>query len=397
MSQDGARAEPLGVLYVHYGEDWLRGSERVLLDLIAGVDRQRFRPVVWCNSPVLAEEVARLGIPVERGPFAYYSGYGPPGLRPAALAGQIREGRRLIRRHRIGLVHVNSAAPAQWMIPACWLSRRPCLVHLHAPYLKRPRYTALLHHANKVVGVSRAVIGPLLADGMPPAAVAVVANGVDPRRLEGGDRRGLRRTLGIPPTARVCALVGALVAFKRHDLAIAAMKEIAAGGGDLWCLFVGEGPLRASLEQAAGGLPIRFLGACSDVGAILRDACDFIILPSDNEAFGLVILEAASQGLPCIGTDSGGVPEVIEDGRSGLLVAKGDAPALAGAMRRLADDPALCASLGEGARRLAATRGVEPMIEGIERCYEALIGAHKAPPLRLRPLASLAGLGGGRR
>ncbi|MGL5481308.1 MAG: glycosyltransferase family 4 protein, partial [Aeromonas veronii] len=103
------------VLLVHYGEDWIRGSERCLLDLLAHLDRSRFTPLLWCNSPTLAAEAATLGVETMVEPFSLLLGWQAPRFDLAAHRRLSRRARALITERQIGLVHANSAAPCQWL------------------------------------------------------------------------------------------------------------------------------------------------------------------------------------------------------------------------------------------------------------------------------------------
>src|SRR6202000_943849 len=85
-------------------------------------------------------------------------------------------------------------------------------------------------------------------------------------------------------------------------------------------LVVGDGPQRSEFEALAAGLPVHFLGHRTDLGAILRDAVDFLVAPSRQEAFGRVIMEAAFAGRPAIGANVDGIPEAILDQATGILV-----------------------------------------------------------------------------
>src|SRR4029450_9342494 len=120
------------------------------------------------------------------------------------------------------------------------------------------------------------------------------------------------------------------------------------------CVWVvGDGSERHQAERLSSELgltsdSVRFLGRRSDIDRLLASA-DFFGLPSDIEGLPMSILEAMTHALPIVASNVGGVPELIADGRHGLLVPAGDAESLAGAIQRLRDDPALRRLLGEGA------------------------------------------------
>ena len=120
--------------------------------------------------------------------------------------------------------------------------------------------------------------------------------------------------------------------------------------------IAGDGPLRGELESLAAelglGQAVRFLGRVEGVTAEMEQAAA-VVVPSLGEGFGMVALEAAERGRPVIASAVGGLPEIVDDGRTGVLVPRADASALAAAIVDLARDPARAAALGRAARERA--------------------------------------------
>ena len=151
-------------------------------------------------------------------------------------------------------------------------------------------------------------------------------------------------------------------------------------------LIVGDGPIRADLEKLDAELqegnageesPVIFAGARQDISRLLG-AMDMFVLPSLNEALPIVILEAMAVGLPVVATRVGGVPEIVQDGATGLLVAPGDEAGLLAALNRLAEDTALRAKLANAGReQVRAQFTIEQMVRNLETIYEELL-ARKA-------------------
>jgi glycosyltransferase involved in cell wall biosynthesis len=175
-----------------------------------------------------------------------------------------------------------------------------------------------------------------------PERVAVMPNGVDVDAFSPGDAKGLRQQIGLPKEATVAAFVATLDRahhFKRLDLAIKAIAR--AGDERLHLLVAGDGELRAGFERQASEAGVsdrvRFLGRVPHAALpnMLR-ACDLFLLTTEPpESFGIVLIEAMACGLPVIATEYPGVEAVVEAGRNGLLVAPGDAGAVAAAIGRL--------------------------------------------------------------
>jgi glycosyltransferase involved in cell wall biosynthesis len=216
-----------------------------------------------------------------------------------------------------------------------------------------------------------------------PSKLVEVPNGVDLDRFrpEGDDDGGLRAALGIPSGAVVAAFVATLDRAhwsKRCDLAIEAVAR--AGDERLHLLVVGAGEWleRHRAEARAAGLTgrVHFAGAQphEDLPRFLR-AADLLLLTSDLESFGIVLLEAMACGLPTVATDPPGVRAVVREGETGLLAPRGDAPALAARLRELvAAGTEGRRSMGAAGRALCTARYGWPAIaDRLEAAYAEAI------------------------
>ena len=379
MTKRQGMQQRLTILFAHYGENWIRGSERVLLDLMGGLDRKQFRPVLWCNSEVMAAEARALGVQVHVSPMAYFLDYASPRFSPRMVLRLMSEARRMIRREKVDCVHANSAAPCQWLAPVARSMGVPMLAHLHANYLPRSRYVCLLHLVPLLVGVSRSTLQGLQQDGLPDGRTEVIPNGIDWIRMSGGDHRGFRQELGIAAEDFVILAVGSLIPRKGHDRLIAALQRLPTER-NAHLVLVGEGSDRGRLEALIAELGltqrVHLLGARSALADMYMEA-DCFALASHDEAYGLVFAEAGYCGLPTIGMRCGGVPEVVQDGVTGLLVEPGEEAAivatLASVMDRLAADPLLRVKLGDAGRaRIMRDFDSERMIEAFATIYRRL-------------------------
>lgn len=161
---------------------------------------------------------------------------------------------------------------------------------------------------------------------------------------------------------------------KGQSYVIQAARELAAGHPDLLFLLVGGGRDEAWLKSLAAGLDnVRFTGFVTNVGDYLS-ALDIFMLPSMNEGLGGIVLDAMQFGLPVIATRVGGLPEVVEDGRNGLLVAPTDVPALKAAIVALADDPGLRARMGAEGRKMAERFAPASMAAQYGDLYREILG-----------------------
>jgi glycosyltransferase involved in cell wall biosynthesis len=210
----------------------------------------------------------------------------------------------------------------------------------------------------------------------------VIPSGVDVDRFRGGPSPAeAKERLGLDPTRPVVGTVGRLEERKRQDhLLVAARAMVAHANGDApQVLVVGDGPLRAALERQAASLGIarsvRFTGSLSDVRVALA-AMDVFVLPSCAEGMSNALLEAMAAARPVVATAVGGTSEVLEDGRTGVLVAPGDVTALAGHVLTLIRNPARAVFLGAAARRAVDEKfGAPAMVGRLEDLYEARLAA----------------------
>lgn len=169
----------------------------------------------------------------------------------------------------------------------------------------------------------------------------------------------LRDALGLRDAQRVWACVAALRTEKDHATLLDAFAQVHREVPGTVLLLLGDGPLRGMLEQRCASLGIadavRFLGVRSDVEALLP-LVDLLVLTSITiENFPFAVLEAMAAGVPAVCTRVGGLPELVADGDTGLLVAPGSVPELSAALLVLARDPVRCARMGAAARERLAT------------------------------------------
>ncbi|MGE0710969.1 MAG: glycosyltransferase [Planctomycetota bacterium] len=166
---------------------------------------------------------------------------------------------------------------------------------------------------------------------------------------------------------RVVLFLGRLTAQKRVDVLLSAFARLLPAAPDARLALCGEGPLRAALEAQARALElgdrVAFLGVRSDVLALHRAASAFV-LPSDAEGIPNTLLEALAAGTPAVASDVGGTRDVLRPDRDGLLVPPGDAEALAAALGRLLEDPALARRLAASGRARVREEFALPLLAG---------------------------------
>jgi glycosyltransferase involved in cell wall biosynthesis len=228
--------------------------------------------------------------------------------------------------------------------------------------------------AARVVAVSGSVREHLLGRGVPGAKVVVLPSAVSPIGRDPEVRALVRAELAIPEGALAVGFVGRLEPVKRAPL----LAEVAAElGAPLVVVVCGDGPERPALEDAVrrAGVADRFrvLGHRTDIERIVQ-GLDVLAIPSAHEGVPVSLLEAMSAGVVPVAFRVGGLPEAIEDGVSGVLVAPGDAPAMAGAIAALHADRARLDAMGRAAREAVETRfSPARLAEALGDLYESVI------------------------
>jgi glycosyltransferase involved in cell wall biosynthesis len=225
----------------------------------------------------------------------------------------------------------------------------------------------LLRDADAFVAMSRAIREEMVRAGVPAERAFLLPHGVDVERFRPADRVEKverRLALGLPTTGIIAVYTGRLLRGKGLDTLLDAFAPLAAGRDDVRLVLVGAGgaqslsvedELRARSLAPPLASRVVFAGRVDDVSPWLQ-AADFFVFPSLFEGLGISLVEALACGLPAIGSRTGGIVDVIADGRSGLLVPPGDAAALGSALRRLAEDTAGRAEMGRAGRAEALAR-----------------------------------------
>ena len=221
------------------------------------------------------------------------------------------------------------------------------------------RWSARL--ADRVIACSEAVrTWEIETMGQPPAKVTTLRNAiVPPVEPSDADRRSARAALGASPDDLLVGTLGRLYEPKKGlSIFVDAAAAVLARVPRARFVLVGDGPARADLEARAAraglGDRLRFAGERRDVARLLP-AYDLFVQPSLWEGFGLTLVEAMAVGLPVVATRVGGIPEIVRDGRDGILVPPGDAAALARAIADLLDDPARRSAFAAEGRHRART------------------------------------------
>jgi glycosyltransferase involved in cell wall biosynthesis len=294
-------------------------------------------------------------------------------------AAQMRAFARWCRHMRVRLVHTSELYTNIFFLPAAAMAAVPVRIGSRREIaagksraqiaLQRLAYS----FAHRVLANAGAAAERLRREQVSPDRITVIPNGLDLTRYE-------PRVL--PPTLRRIVVVANLRPGKGHDVIIDAAPAVLARFPDARFAFVGDGTERARLEQRVvdRGLSraIAFHGHTDDVAAHLRES-DVFTLPSESEAFPNAVLEAMAAGLPVVTSAVGGILEVVNDDRTGVLVAPRDPAALADALCGVMADPDRARRLAEAGRALVEARySFDRMVSSVEALYEREL-SHRAP------------------
>lgn len=226
-----------------------------------------------------------------------------------------------------------------------------------------------------LIAVSNAIVRKIEDERYAGAPISMVYNGVDLERYNHQEPCcTLKDEYGMEPGAQIVGVVARLEPEKGHATLVDAWPTVLRSCPDAYLLIVGEGSrCEALMEQAAllgVGHRVVFTGRREDVPAITA-ALDVAVLPSYREAQGLSVLEAMALSRPVVASNVGGIPEMIEDGVSGILVPPRDPQALAGAIVRLLEDHQLADVLGRAGHDLVHSRFcLEQMVASIADIYD---------------------------
>ena len=274
--------------------------------------------------------------------------------------------------------------------------RRPYVVStVHSSRIRseedREELRRLTPEMNQLVAVSTAIERKIADEGRAGAPVRLIYNGVDLERYDHQEPCcTLRDEYGMEPGSVLVGVVARLEPEKGHPTLLDAWPAVLRAVPNAYLMVIGEGSRLDALQQQARDLRIAhrvvFTGRRDDVPAVTA-ALDVAVLPSYREAQGLSILEAMALSRPVVATNVGGIPEVIEDGVSGLLVEPHDAAALAAAITRLLlDHPYADVIARAGHDTVRAKFCLEHMVAEVSAIYQT-----GAAAVRLREVPAAAG------
>jgi glycosyltransferase involved in cell wall biosynthesis len=353
------------------------GAEQQLLELVRGIDKEKFEVIIGCFIP---------------GGEKWQEFNSIPNVRIICFDQKHRfnffiliKMLRFLRENPVEIIHAYAVPVSIFGILAGLLAKTPVLILGERGrasfatigsriYFKLDAF--LGRYADCIIANSEAGRQARIRFGVDPKKVVIVQNGLNPMRLEQKVR--LTKTdLNIEDGCKIIGNVARLDPIKDHLSLLKSIKLVQEEYPRVKCILVGEGLLRQQLEQFVDDISLRgnvfFMGHRDNIGDFIK-LFDIAVLSSKYEGCSNFIIEAMACGKPVVATDVGGNSELVVNGLTGLLVKKEDPRALASAVLRLLKDEQLRVELGNaGQQRAKQEFMLEQMVRETERIYRKLI------------------------
>lgn len=361
------------------------GMKNHLLSLLYLADRNLFELAVACPPGSMTREISQLGIKVIPIPLKGE-------ISPRSDWTTISTLVQILRREGITILHAHSSKAGLVGRVAAGLARTPVvfmtahnsIFYEYWPAWKKSIFAAsewlLARHTHRILTVSEALREELLTtERLNPDQVLTIHNGIDltPFR-QGVERRAVLRSLGVPQLGQLVGTIARLAPQKGLTFFLQA-AAILCRDYQVNFVVVGDGPLRQALEEERTALGLQrrffFVGERQDIPQILS-AMDIFVLPSVTEGLPLTILEAMAAGKPVVATRVGGIPEVVMDEKTGLLVPPQNPQALARAVATLLSNRNRAKEMGQhGQQRVLERFTNDIMVRKIEEQYKIILAS----------------------
>lgn len=354
------------------------GGGEVLAKEFALANEDQYRPVF-----ALLDTLGQLGSELQNCGYEVFVADRKPGFDWSCAV----KLNRFFKRQNVSIIHSHQYAPLFYAALGRARTRRPPIVftehgRAYPDYRRSKRVLAnriLLTRRDRYVAVGHKVRQALIDnEGLAGSRVEVVYNGRDLERYKPDPtlRASTRRELGIDDGSFVIIQVARLDRLKDHPTAVRAMSMLLRSCPHAKLLLVGEGPERSAVESLIGQLglqhSVRTFGSRNDVPRLLQ-AADAFLLSSISEGIPLTLIEAMASGLPCVATDVGGIPEIIDSPSTGLTAPVSNSVLLARHLERLANSVELRSRIGQAGRQHALNRfGQKQMHDRYRQIYDEI-------------------------
>lgn len=367
------------ILYTSLSGQMLGGGQRSLLLLLERLDRKKFKPFLACPSVGdLVGKAEKQGVETQ---IIKMGRIKSPNV--ISTAATVLKFKRLIERKNIDLIHTDSPRQAFYAGRAARLTGTPLIWHVRVSTPEKKSFEKLLfNRAQMVIAVSKAASQRFQGFESAQEKVVVIYNGVDLAEFtpQQPDIQ-LREEFEIEKDWILVGTIGQLIPGKGQDVFLKAAAQVAKQVSQVKFMIAGDGnkAYRQKLEDLSRDLRLSgkvvFAGFREDIPRV-TNLLDIAVLPSTTHLEGLsrVIIEAMALSKPVIATNSGGNPEAVEDGTTGILVPSGDSFCLAESILDLIKDETKRNRMGEAGRERAEKLfSIEKNVSRIEKVYEELL------------------------
>ena len=345
------------ILFLHHGGLCIRGSEKSLLTLIIGLNNLDYETFLLCNEDVLFNAAINSSINSKIFQFSEITiEKNDIKIDFLSYIKKLYVLYKIIKDYKPCCVYVNNGLPSQLAVPICKILKIPIITHVRAEYTRRYPLMWLFKWSDVVIFVSNSIRESLFSKVNFKGNVKNVYNGIDTHdEFQVSNNKYLKIKHGFSKDSVIIAQVGSLIKRKGADILIKAFSMIK--NSCCYLVFIGDGPARSELKDLVKKLNLEknvlFLGEIQNIADYYKYFIDINVLASRSEAFGRTLIEASASGLPSIGSNVGGISEVIIDSVNGFLFEKNDIQGLNKKLLILINDEMLRLKFGENARNRA--------------------------------------------
>jgi glycosyltransferase involved in cell wall biosynthesis len=375
MSKSGESAPLRKLIAISNFGDFIGGGEYSFFDVVYNITNYFSPLVVVPKKGILADRLRTKNIATRLVSL--------PELRPwlfLCILKTIQSLRRTAETENACLIYANGSRPAFYggivgrtlKIPIIW----------HCRIAERDyRLDSVLSRLSNIIIVNSQATAKRFSQQI-QHKIRIIYNGIDNRWLKD---KGISGDEVRMPNGRILLVVARVSKWKRHDLALSAFEEMAGAHPDLQLVLIGaKDPLESDwwkyLQKKTADSSyadrIHWIGSVEDVRPWYR-AASILLLPSDNEPFGRVLVEAMACGVPIVATRGGGVPEIVRNGKDGILVPMGKRHEMADAIRRILGDDFTKAKMSKSGQERAKEFSLESHIKSIICAFEETIDNKK--------------------
>lgn len=364
------------IMYVYSYPSVYTGSPRVLIDMVSNLDRNLFQPhFLTPRKGDLPDAMKRMGVPVSIIKWVALSK-----TNPHLFLYDIIKFISFFRQNSIDLLHINEIGWRYSFVIAAKILKIPILLHLHVTFKDTIKTNLNLQCADKIIVVSNYLKKAFKFHPSIYSKLFCIHNGVDLNVFT--KMEGIRDSLGIAKNEFAIGFVGQISEAKGLRYLIEAAPEILKSFPNTVFLIVGkkvlkEDTLTEKLIGLAESLGVRnsfqFLGTRDNI-QLFMNSIDLLVLPTHAEAFAKVIIEAMACHTCVIASDVGGIPEIIQDGKNGLLVTPKNVNALKNAILMLMENEKMRIQLAETGYKTAVEEfSMDQHVKKVQGLYTQLL------------------------